>query len=149
MNTKDPSNKAEPGKPETKNDVVVGAAAAAAATAAIADGLEWGDKKKKRKYSRGLKEVQRSERKLAKAGRRVGQAIASGFETYYDRDLQSSYKKRDGAVRDALKNWAKAWQKTAKKSAGVPYDIAKAFDTKTMRRNIRTVVRFLAPPFLR
>jgi hypothetical protein len=149
MSTKDPGpSKPEHGKPETRNEVVQAAAAAAAAAAAIDDDGDDEDTDK-RKYSRGLKEVQRTERRFAKAGRRFGRAIATGFDTYYDRNLESSYKKRDGAVRDALKNWAKAWEKTVEKSAGIPYDIAEAFDTKTMRRNIRTVVRFLAPPFLR
>lgn len=144
MTPKEPNtNKPDPSKPDVKADI-------AAAAAAVAESFgEGGEKKKKRKYSRGLKELQRGERKIAKAGRRFGRAIASGLETYYDRDIASSYKKRDGAIRDALKNWTKGLEKAAKKSSGIPYDIAKAFDTKTMRRNIRTAIRFLAPPFLR
>jgi hypothetical protein len=106
-------------------------------------------KKKKRKYSRGLKEVQIAERGVSKAGRRVARAMADGFSTYYDRDRKSSRKKRDGAIRDAVKNWAKGLGKAARKSSNAPYDVAKAFDTKTVRRNVRNVVRFLAPPFFR
>lgn len=106
-------------------------------------------KKKKRKYTRGLRDLQISERKLAKASRRVARAVASGVSTYYERDKRSSRKKRDGAIRDALENWAKGLGKTMRRSSSAPYDIAKAFNTKTIRRNVRTAVRFLAPPFLR
>lgn len=106
-------------------------------------------KKKKRKYSRGLKEVQRGERDVAKASRRLARAVAEGFTTYYRRDRKSSRKKRDGAIRDAVKNWAKGLGKAARKGSDVPYDLAKALDTKTVRRNVRSLIRFLAPPFVR
>jgi hypothetical protein len=123
------------------------ASAALAAVAADAGGEK--KKKKKRKYSRGLKELQNGERDVAKASRRLARAVAEGFTTYYRRDRKSSRKKRDGAIRDAVKNWAKGLGKAAKKGSDVPFDLAKALDTKTVRRNVRSAIRFLAPPFVR
>jgi hypothetical protein len=112
-------------------------------------GREDRPKKKKRKYSRGLRELQTGERRLSKAGARLARAVANGMNTYYKEDKKSSRKKRDGAIRDALKNWARGVGKTMRRSSGVPYDIARAFDTKTIRRNVRAVARVLAPPFFR
>jgi hypothetical protein len=105
--------------------------------------------KKKRKYSRDLKEFQQVERGLAKANRRVARAIASGFNEYYQLDNRSSHKKRDGAIRDALKNWSKSLGKVVRKSSNAPYDVVNAFDTKTIRRTVRRTVRLFASPFLR
>jgi hypothetical protein len=144
-----PKSKSEPSKPDPgKPHEAVEASLIARSTADLQD-LDGKKKKKKRKDSRGLREVQTVERDLAKASRRVARAVASGIGTYYQRDKKSSRKKRDGAIKDALKNWAKGLGKTARRSSGVPYDIAKAFDTKTFRRNLRATVRFIAPPFLR
>lgn len=106
-------------------------------------------RKRKRKYSRGLKDVQRWERGLAKGSRRVGRAVSAGLDRYFDRRERSSYKKRDGAIRDALKNWSKALGKTMRKASDAPYDVTKAFDTKSVRRTVKFGARTLALPFLR
>jgi Family of unknown function (DUF6312) len=106
-------------------------------------------RKRKRRYSRGLKDVQRWERGWAKASRRLGRAVAGGLDSYLDRRDRSSYKRRDGAIRDALKNWSKAASKSMRRASGAPYDVLKAFNTKTVRRTIKVGTRTLAFPFLR
>ena len=105
----------------------------------------------KRKYSRGLKDAQLFERRLAKADRRIGNAVAKGFNVYLERRDRSAEKKRDGALRDFSKNVSKAATETLRGLTDVPYDIGKAFDTKATRRTIKFVVRsFAFPlPFLR
>jgi hypothetical protein len=108
-----------------------------------------GGKKRKRKYSRGLRDVQRWERGYAKASRRVSRAISAGLDTYMERRDKSSYKRRDGAIRDALKNWSKGVSKAMRKASDAPYDLTKAFDTKSVRRTVKFVVRSLTLPFLR
>jgi hypothetical protein len=101
-------------------------------------------KRKKRRYSRGLRNPQRVSRRLTRASHKLVRAVSSGMSTYRDREDRSSRRKRDGAIKDALKNWARAMGKTMRKSSGVPYDIARAFDTKKNRKSIRAVVRATA-----
>lgn len=105
----------------------------------------------KRKYSRGLKDAQRFERRLAKADQRLGNAVAKGFNIYLQRRDRSAEKKRDGALRDFTKNVSKAATETLRGLSDVPYDLGKAFNTKATRRTIKFVVRsFAFPlPFLR
>lgn len=127
------------------------AGAGASATPPFADDLEGRDskKKKKKKYSRGLKQVQRTALSIAKANRRVARAVAGGFAQYYARSDESGRKKRDGAIRDAVKNWAKGLSKAIRKSSGAPNDLASAFRTKRARRQIKRVARAWTPFYLR
>jgi hypothetical protein len=105
--------------------------------------------KRKRKYSRGLKDAQRWEHGIAKGSRRVGRAVYEGLDLYLERRDRSADKRRDGAIRDALKNWSKAASKTLREAADAPYDVFKAFNTKSVRRTVKFGVRSLALPFLR
>jgi hypothetical protein len=98
-------------------------------------------RQRKRRYSRGLKNPQRISRRLTRASHKLVRAVSSGISTYRDREDRSSRRKRDGAIKDALKNWARAMGKTMRKSSNVPYDVARAFDTKANRRGVRAVVR--------
>jgi hypothetical protein len=107
------------------------------------------EKKRKKKYSRELKQVQKTHRGLLKAGRRISRAVASGLNKYYERNEKSARKKRDGAVRDAVKNWASGFSRALRKGSGAPDDIATIFDTKPMRRQLKQVARLLTPPYLR
>src|SRR6185503_12250938 len=74
-----------------------------------------GNKKKKRKYTRGTKDIQRLERGVTKASRRLSRAVASGFATYEKKRNKSSRKKRDGAIRDAIENWTRAYGRATRK----------------------------------
>jgi hypothetical protein len=132
-------------KQTTKEPAVAAAPAPAPAPGALPDD----GKRRKRKYSRGLREVQRWERGTARASRRIGRAIAAGLDTYFERRERSSYKRRDGAIRDALKNWSKGMSKTLRKASDAPYDIVKALDTRSVRRTVKLVVRSLSLPLLR
>src|SRR5262245_48557828 len=89
-------------------------------------------KKKKRKYSRGLGSLQRAERGFAKANARVAQAVASGLSEYYRRDNRSSRKRRDGAIRDGVRNWSEALSKALRRGARAPRDFADAFDSRAV-----------------
>src|SRR6185503_483168 len=71
--------------------------------------------KKKRKYTRGTKDIQRLERGVTKASRRLSRAVASGFATYEKKRNKSSRKKRDGAIRDAIENWTRAYGRATRK----------------------------------
>ena len=105
--------------------------------------------KKKRKYTRGTKDVQRLERGVTKASRRLSRAVASGFATYEKKRNKSSRKKRDGAIRDAIENWTRAYGRAIRKGSDAPYDVAKALNTKRLSRPIRDAIRLVTPPLFR
>ena len=105
--------------------------------------------KKKRKFSKGLKGVQKMERAVTKATGRVARAIAKGVADYRERSDASSYKKRDGALRDLNKNVAKSLSKALRTISNVPKDLAKGLDgkraRKRMRRSLKVTSRILRP----
>ena len=108
-----------------------------------------GKKKNKRKYTRGLKDVQRLERGVTKASRRLSRAVASGLATYEKRRDKSSRKKRDGAIKDAIENWTRAYGRAVRKGSDAPYDVARRLNTKRLSRPIRDAIRLVTPPVFR
>lgn len=136
-------------KQHTKESMAASAEAAPPGPGGITVDADVDVKKRKRKYSRGLRDPQKWERGYSKAVRRVGRAVASGLDTYVEKRDKSSFKRRDGAVRDALKNWSKALSKTINKSGKATSDLANGFDTKSVRRAVKQVVRVFSSPFVR
>ena len=106
-------------------------------------------RKKKPKYSKGLKEVQQLGRKMNKASARVTRAVAKGMATYRKRSEKSALKKRDGALRDLGVNLAAAMGKTMRVLSDVPADLAKAMNgpraRKRVKRQLRATSRILRP----
>ena len=98
-------------------------------------------KKKKRKYSKGLKELQQLERTLSKASNRVARGVAQGMATYRKRSDKSAMKKRDGSLRDLAVNVAAGLGKTLRVLSSVPSDLAKGLDTKSARKRTRRQVK--------
>ena len=106
-------------------------------------------KKKKKKYSRGLRDIQKFDIALAKANKRLNSAAAEGYSSYLKSSRKSARKRRDGAIQDAFKNWAKANGKTMRRASSAAEILADAMDTKSSRRNFRTMVRLSVPVFFR
>ena len=102
-------------------------------------------KKKKKKYSKGTKDVQRMERRASKASQRLARAVADGMSTYRKKSSKSARKKRDGAVVDFIPNAAEGLGKSVRVASRVPADLAKAVNTKRVRRQMRAVVRMMRP----
>ena len=98
-------------------------------------------KKKKRKYSRGLKDFQRSGRSMTKISSRLTRAVAQGVDTFAKASDKSAGKKRDGAMRDFGLNMAKGFSKTLRKSSRTPLDLAKALDRGSLRRSRRRSIK--------
>jgi hypothetical protein len=98
-------------------------------------------RKKKRRYSRGLGDMQRVARGLSKLSARSARAYAKGFDTLYTASDKSSLKKRDGAIRDLGKNLGKAASKSLKASSRIPKDIGDIMVTRTMRRGMRRQIK--------
>lgn len=105
--------------------------------------------KKKRKYSRGLRAGQELERGVSNAATTFSNAIADTFKTYKKKSRSSSVKKRDGAVRDAIKNWTKATGEGMKTASDAPYEFVKTINRGKASRRIRDAVRMVSPPMFR
>ena len=105
--------------------------------------------KEKRKYSRRMRSSQEIERGVSRAAASLGDAVAATFNTSKDRSKKSSYKKRDGAVKDALRNWTKAYSKGMKKASNAPYQVVKAVNTSKASKQIRDAMKMVSPPMFR
>jgi len=138
---------AEQAKPSTepaaKQETVTGHTPGAASTEAQATDKE------KRKYSRGLRAGQEMERGFSRAAASLGDAIAETMNTYKERSRASSFKKRDGALRDAIKNWTKATSKGMKTASDAPYEIVKAVNRGKATKQVRDAIKMFSPPMFR
>src|SRR5579862_7623570 len=105
--------------------------------------------KKKRRYSRGLRMSQELERGVSRAAATFSDAIAETFRTYKKRSRNSSLNRRDGAVRDAIKNWTKATSEGLKTASDAPYDFVKTVNRGRSSRRIRDAVRMISTPMFR
>ncbi len=106
-------------------------------------------KTRKKKYSRGLRDLQRLGAGSVRAAERIGRAVEVGLRGYRRRSNKSARKGRDGALRDAFENAAIAAGKAIEASARAPRDLAKGLDTKRMWRRARPLARMVATPFFR
>lgn len=104
-------------------------------------------KKKKRKYSRGLRDLQSIGRRMTKVSSRMARAVSKGVSSYRKASDKSSRKKPDGALRDFNLNVAKSFSRSLRESSRIPADIAKSFSTpgtrKALRRQMRGTARFV------
>jgi hypothetical protein len=98
-------------------------------------------KKKKYKYSRGLRDLQKSGRSVSKVSSRLARSVSKGMDAYRKASDKSARKKRDGAIRDFGLNMAKGVSKTLRESSRTPYDLARAMSQRGSRRLIRRQVR--------
>lgn len=80
-------------------------------------------KKNKKKYSRNLQDIQKFEVAVTKGSRRLLKAIDEGMSSWIDSRDKSANKKKDGAIRDSLKNHNKALGKFNKAVADIPNNI--------------------------
>jgi len=99
--------------------------------------------KKRRRYSRSLKGLQRSLSRFNKVGDRIGEAIAAGFSKYRKKSDKSARKKKDGLLRDSLENAAASLGTTLRKSSKIPVLVARSFRGRSRRRSVRNLSRML------
>jgi hypothetical protein len=106
-------------------------------------------KRKKRRYSSGLKEVQKAELGLVKASQRLSRAAERGLRTYRKRRDKSARKRKDGAIRDALENWSRGLGRALRVGSRAPSDFAKEVNTGKFSRQLRDTIRLITPPLFR
>ena len=93
--------------------------------------------KKKRRYSKGLGDLQRGLRGMNKISARSAKAIFKGVDALREASDKSAEKKRDGALRDLAKNLGKASSKSLRASSGIPEDLGKLLNTRSTRRTVK------------
>ena len=99
------------------------------------------NKKKKRRYSKGLGDLQRSLRGMNKLSARSSRAMFKGVDALRKASDKSAEKKRDGALRDLAKNLGKATSKSLKASSRIPEDMGKLLNTRSTRRAVKRQIR--------
>jgi Family of unknown function (DUF6312) len=103
-------------------------------------------KRRKRRYSRGLRDLQTSNRGMVKASRRLVRAVSRGMTTYLKESDKSARKRRDGAVRDFNLNVSDALGASLRQASGIASDLARSFNTRgwrrSMRRSLKATARF-------
>jgi len=97
--------------------------------------------KKKRRYSKGLEEIQQMERHLTRASHRMARGVEKGIANYRIKSIKSTKKKKDGAIRDFIPNSGIAITHALKEVGPVPHDVARAMNTKPMRKRVRRQLR--------
>jgi hypothetical protein len=76
-------------------------------------------------YSKTYERHQKAERRMTSASRRLARAVLVGIETWEKERDRSSRKKKDGAMRDAPENLAKAYGEALKEASRVPEELVK------------------------
>ena len=104
-------------------------------------------KKNRKKYSKGLKTIQRTEDGLTLAGRRFGDALESGFRSYRKRRNKSARRRKDGPVRDIVRNSAGGVSEFFSVGSDIPYDVARKVNNRKFGKQVRDTVRFFTAPF--
>jgi hypothetical protein len=101
--------------------------------------LEVAARKPKRQYSKHLKGVQQLERGMSKAAHRLVSSVDEGLRMWRKSTDKSSRKKKDGAIRDAVTNYAKAVSKGLRVASAVPLDLSGSTRKFTLRHFVARV----------
>ena len=97
--------------------------------------------RKKKGSSRASRRLEDIDQRLSKSVHRVTKAVNEGVTTYMDQRDKSARKRRDGAVVDSYQNVAQGVSRTLAESSPVITDIAKAINTRRLRKRIRKILR--------
>lgn len=100
-----------------------------------------GRKRKKKHSSRTARRLSEIERHFSKAARRISRGCKSGWDEYLDDRDRSERKRRDGALMDYWVNMSKGASRAISEASPALTDIAKAFNSKRMRKQIRRTLR--------
>lgn len=82
-------------------------------------------KKKKRRYTSALRDVQVRGRALSRISTRLVEAVADGMRRYDREADRSARRKRDGTLRDLQKNTLRGFRKTLRRAKLRRRDLAK------------------------
>lgn len=106
-------------------------------------GLKSGKGGARRGSSRNTRRLEDIERRFSKSVHRVTRAVDRGMETYIERRDRSASRRRDGALVDFYENVARGVSVAASEASPAIVDVARAFNTRRSRRQIRRVLNSL------
>lgn len=98
-------------------------------------------KKKRRRYSAGLEDMQEVEAGVSRTIRQAARAVAKGTDRYDKARRRSARKKRDGAIRDFIPNMGEALSESLREASDIPAEVADTLNTKSTRRRVRRRIR--------
>ena len=78
--------------------------------------------KKKKRYTRNLRPIQQLEVGVSKSHLRLAKAVTRGLNEWIDATETSARKRRDGGIKDSLKNSNKAMRKALRTAVQAPAD---------------------------
>lgn len=88
--------------------------------------IQTAEPRPKRKYSKRLRNLQEFERNASKAVHRLTRSFEQGVGQWRKSTDRSARRRKDGAIRDALDNYAKATGKQLRVISRVPVDVVRA-----------------------
>jgi hypothetical protein len=101
------------------------------------------DKKKNRdRYTEGTKSSQRLAFGISKAGYRVANSFAEGMNTFVKRSDDSRERRKDGFIRDSLRNASRGISDGFEELGKAPMEIADRIGTRQVWRIARTFTPF-------
>ena len=104
--------------------------------------------RRKRTSSHGSRRFNDIEKRVSKAVRRVSRAVDNGVDTYIEHRDKSAETRRDGPLVDFVENVSYGMSKTVSEASPILHDIAEAWNTRRLRRQLRRAARsFTAIPF--
>ena len=106
-------------------------------------------RRKKKKYSAGLKSLQRLADGFTDSSARLTRSVSSGARRYRKASNKSARRKRDGSITDFLDNVSKGAGRTLRVASLAPYDFSRRINTKPYTRFVRATVGFALSPFFR
>lgn len=106
---------------------------------------EYRKKRGKKRYSKGTKDVQVCERGASRSLERVAQAVSDGLGRYRKRRNRSANRKKDGAIKDFVRNVGRGAEKALRSGSKAPTDLTRRVTSKRLRRVTRLWVP--SPPF--
>jgi isopentenyl diphosphate isomerase/L-lactate dehydrogenase-like FMN-dependent dehydrogenase len=93
-----------------------------------------------RKYSKRYRRIQEVERSVSKAIHRLVRSAEAGVSEWREQTDRSSRKRRDGAIRDALENFAKATGTTIRAASRTPEDVVRVVRKMKVGRFVRRII---------
>jgi len=98
--------------------------------------------KRKKKYTKGTKSLQKLGDGINRAEYRSTNGLAKGFRTFVKRNRKSARKKRDGMVRYSLRDASRGFADGFKEFGRAPGEIARRIPTRTVKGLFRVFSPF-------
>jgi hypothetical protein len=99
-------------------------------------------RKRKKKYTSGTKGWQKLTLGLSDALWRSGNSVSRGARTFSKRSNKSARRRRDGLVRDSLRNASRGFANGLTELGEAPYEVARQIPTGQVRRAFQVLVPF-------